>query len=168
MSTGPARSRNWQSAQAGYRRPANRLRLGESLHASLVQLHKLPGLEMQDLERAEADLLVWRRSLAMGLVPEQKLRFPAEPLMAAWRKVLLDLDLPHFTRRHPVLLDMCLQHMLDLVAAFEREKAELEPEMEMEPSEFESQEHQDKKEQLLVQNRQNRYNNHLIHLKVHE
>eukprot|EP01052_Picozoa_sp_SAG31_P020420 SAG31_NODE_1534_length_7987_cov_35.780933_2_plen_690_part_00 len=103
----------------------------------LAELSSRPGVDIEFNESA-ADLLAWRRSLARGLVPEDKLSFPPEPFMTSWKAALLELDMPRFTRRHPALLDMCLQNMLDLVKAYEEERVQIEAEQQSSASDFDN------------------------------
>lgn len=71
-------------------------RLGGPLFQQLVDLVATPGLKI-DFDQSAADLAVWRRSLARGLVPEEELAFPPEPFMGSWKAALL-VRLPHVTQ----------------------------------------------------------------------
>ena len=114
-------------------------RLDPALVGPLLRLQEatLSGDKDLDMDAAVKSLNLWRQSLAVGVVPDTRaLTLPREPLLSAWSSALLDIDMPRFTRRHPLLLGLCLSNMLDLATAFELEqqrmKAEENPEEEQE------------------------------------
>lgn len=115
-------------------------RLEPSLRGSLLRLHEtVEGTpHAVDVEQAATSLLAWQQALATGVVPQSKsVTVPREPLLSMWSEALLDLDMPRFTRRHPVLLGICLKNMLDMAVAFEVTQMEQAPTREPdEPDEF--------------------------------
>jgi len=116
-------------------------RLDPALVAPLMRLQQvtLASSKELDLGDAVASLSQWRKSLALGVVPDTKsLTVPREPLLTAWTTTLLDIDMPRFTRRHPLLLGLCLQNMLDLATAFELEQQRMRGEDPQDPDEHES------------------------------
>ena len=100
-------------------------RLDPALVGPLLRLQEVSrsGSRDLDLDAAVKSLSLWRQSLAAGVVPDNRaLTLPREPLLSAWSAALLEIDMPRFTRRHPLLLGMCLSNMLDLATAFELEQ----------------------------------------------
>ncbi len=100
-------------------------RLDPVLVGPLLRLQEasLSGSRDLDLDAAVKSLSLWRQSLAVGVVPDNRaLTLPREPLLSAWSAALLEIDMPRFTRRHPLLLSLCLSNMLDLATTFELEQ----------------------------------------------
>ena len=100
-------------------------RLDPALVAPLMRLQEvtLAGGKELDIDAAVKSLSHWRQSLGTGVVPDSRaLTVPREPLLTAWSSALLDIDMPRFTRRHPLLLGLCLSNMLDLATVFELEQ----------------------------------------------
>lgn len=116
-------------------------RLDPGLRRSLLRLQEVSasGAPPRALDLAEATsaLNAWQGALGTGLVPrggggdeggsggQGGVTLPREPLRSLWTQTLLELDMPRFTRRHPILLGICLQNMLDLAISFELAQQDL-------------------------------------------
>lgn len=108
----------------------------DSLLISLSKVTRLPTTLLQPLlalpsttgestlESATAGLITWRKSLRDGLLPPPSVSWPPdESLRNALLTVLAELDLPRYTRRHPLLVDTVLLNLLAKVGEFEAQKA---------------------------------------------
>lgn len=79
-----------------------------------------------ELQRASSGAARWRECLAQGLLPSpaaEPLEWPPEPLRSEWLRVLAELDVPRFSRRHPALLDTTMLNLLHTVSVFRRQSA---------------------------------------------
>ena len=94
--------------------------LSRELRRGLGSLYTRPS----ELHGASIGAARWRDSLSQGLLPSAAaLEWPPEPLQSEWLHVLDKLQVPRFSRRHPVLLDTTMLNLIHTLAIFKRETA---------------------------------------------